>query len=850
MLEKTKKFIRKRPYLSLFLLLILTLPVTLHFLFWGLVALKAPRYSGEIVSDKLTSPVTVIRDEAGIPHIVGGDAKSAYFALGYTMAQDRIFQMELQRRIGRGELTEIFGEKLIPTDQFLKSLLLKKTAEEYANQKEHIYPEAWEQLDWFLDGVNHFLSEDNLPIEYTILGIKPKPFDRVDAISFLFYMGFSFAEGIKSDSLYTIMESELKGRSANELFPRYDFETNATILESQPGVKRLAYGQDFEKINPPMKQNSKFAPTEKRYLTPNLSQNLLSKKQSGGQDVLNLKQLVSFVNQLQLPIEPLEGSNSWLVAPSRSESGGAVLANDPHIALSNPGAWYEAYIEYPGYENYGYFLSIIPFPLIAHNRDKAWGLTMLEQDDVNLYLETIEGGKFKTGNTWKELTYYRDPIRKKDGTEIPFEVGITNHGPLITEHIKGFKGRPVSLYWAHHHLQNPLLDVLFQMGKSKSFTELDSASSMIGAPGLNFSYADKNGNIAYYAVGRFPILKSGNSRKILEGSTGENDVVGYVSAKDNPKIINPKNGIIVTANNQVTSKSLPGLGKPDGNWQPPDRFQRLVGILETKEKWSLEDLAAIQNDTVSSFAPEYLELILSTVKEAKTPNGKKVLGILKKWNFEHFPESQGAAVYDVFFYITLRELLIDEMGPANFELYGDMAEYWNAYRRFVRNTNSPYWDDLRTEGIIETREDILKRSIEETGRYLEAHLSASPSLWTWKNLYKIKHPHPLGVLPLIGGIFDIGPLPSAGGAEVVNNLKYKLMKEDWTAFAGPSKRRVIDYGRFEESVTQLPIGNSGNLASPFYGNLVNDYISGVHRKILYSKEQVGAGKFRLEFRPQ
>ncbi|MCW7480997.1 penicillin acylase family protein [Leptospira kanakyensis] len=843
MLERTKKFIRKRPFISLFLLFILTLPVSLHILFWGLVSFKAPKYSGEIVSDKLTSTVTVIRDEAGIPHIVAGDAKSAYFALGYTMAQDRIFQMELQRRIGKGELTEIFGEKLIPTDQFLKSLLLKKTAEEYANKNNHIHPEAWNQLDWFLDGVNHFLAEDNLPIEYTILGIKPKPFDRVDAISFLFYMGFSFAEGIKSDSLYTILESELKERSAAELFPRYDFETNATILETQPGVQRLANAGNFKKINSSQNQSLNPNPNRSHVTSSDL------KNQKVVSEVLNLKQLVSFVNDLQLPIEPLEGSNSWVVAPSRSESGGAVLANDPHIALSNPGAWYEAYIEYPGYENYGYFLSIIPFPLIAHNRDKAWGLTMLEQDDVNLYLETIEAGKFKTGTGWKDLTYYRDNIRMKDGTEIPFEVGITNHGPLITEHIKGYKGRPVSLYWAHHHLENPLLDVLFQMGKSKSFAELDSASSMIGAPGLNFSYADKNGNIAYYAVGRFPILKSGNSRKILEGSTGANDVTGYLPAKNNPKIINPKNGIIVTANNQV-AKSIPGLGKPEGNWQPPDRFQRLVGILETKEKWSLEELASIQNDTVSSFAPEYLDLVLTSVKDAKTPNGKKVLTILKNWNFEHFPESQGAAVYDVFFYITLRELLIDEMGSTNFELYGDMAEYWNAYRRFVRNPGSPYWDDLRTEGVLESREDIFKRSIEETGRYLESRLSASPSLWTWKNLYKIKHPHPLGVLPLIGGVFNIGPLPAPGGAEVVNNLKYKLMKEDWTAFAGPSKRRVIDYGRFEESVTQLPIGNSGNLASPFYGNLVDDYINGVHRKILYSKEQVGAGKYRLDFRPR
>lgn len=835
MLNQIKTFIKKRPFMSLLILFILSLPVTLHILFWGLVSIKAPKYQGEIRSDKLSSKATVIRDEVGIPHIVGEDAKSAYFALGFTMAQDRIFQMELQRRIGKGELTEIFGEKLIPSDQFLKSLLLKQSAETYANQTKHIYPEAWEQLDWFLEGVNHFLETESLPIEYTILGIKPRPFDRVDAISFLFYMGFSFAEGIKSDSLYTIMESELVGRSASELFPRYDFEQNASILESQPGIKKLAI-QDPKKLN----QNH----------TNILDQKIATKNNGKPKEITNLKQLVEFVSSLQIPIEPLEGSNSWLVAPSRSSSGGAVLANDPHIALSNPGAWYEAYIEYPGYENYGYFLSIIPFPLIAHNRDKAWGLTMLEQDDVNLYLETIEAGKYKSGSTWKELTYYKDEIKKKDGTNIPLEVAITGHGPIITEHIKGYKGRPVSLYWAHHHLENPLLDVLYKMGKSKSFQELDSASSMIGAPGLNFSYADKDGNIAYYAVGRFPILKTGNPRKILEGSTGENDVIGYVPSKNNPKIINPKNGIIVTANNLVTNQSLPGLGKPEGNWQPPDRFQRLVGILETQEKWSLEELAAIQTDSVSSFAPEYLEIVFASVKQPKTLGGKKVLEILKHWNFEHFPESQGAAVYDVFFYITLKELLIDEMGKENFEMYGELAEYWNAYRRFIRNPNSNYWDDLRTSGVVETREDILNRSIEETAKYLEKNVSASPSLWKWKHLYKIKHPHPLGVLPLIGGIFDIGPLPSSGGAEVVNNLKYKLMKEDWIATSGPSKRRVIDYGRFEESLTQLPIGNSGNLGSPFYGNLVEDYTNGVHRKILYSKNQVGEGKYRLEFLPK
>lgn len=823
MIQYIKTIFRKKPFLFTFLLLIGSLPVILHFLFWGMVNQKSPKYSGEIRNNYLTSKVVVIRDKYGIPHITGEDAKSTYFALGYTMAQDRIFQMELQRRIGKGELTEIFGDKLIPTDQFLKSLLLKKSAEEYVAETSRLAPEAWEELDHFLAGVNAFVVEGNLPIEFTILGINPKPFQRVDAISFLFYMGFSFAEGIKSDSLYSILESDISGRVVSELFPRYDFETNASILESQPGSRKLAY---IETNGNKVQSHSRAASTT------------------------SLWSLVNHLKGLHFFIEPMEGSNSWVLAPSRTESGGAVLANDPHIALSNPGAWYEAHIQFPGYENYGYFLSIVPFPLIAHNREKAWGLTMLEQDDVNLYLETVDENRYKSKNNWIPLSYYRDPIKRKDGSEIPFEVKITNHGPIITDFIQGYKGRPISLYWANHHLKNPLLDVLYKMGRATSFTELDSASALIAAPGLNFSYADKNGNIAYYSVGRFPILKSGNSRKVLEGETGENDVIGYVSPANNPKIINPKNGIIVTANNLVTTGTLPGLGKPEGNWQPPDRFQRIVSVLETKEKWSLEELAALQNDTVSSFAPEYLDIVIQNTKEPKTRAGKQALEILKGWNFEHHPESKGAAVYDVFFYMTLKHCLIDELGKDKFELYGDFAEYWNAYRRLVRNPKSLFWDDQSTVGVLESREDIFQRSLDETGKYLQDKISKSPSLWQWKYLYSIKHPHPLGVLPLIGGIFNIGPLPAAGGAEVVNNLKYKLMKEDWTATSGPSKRRVVDYGRFDEALTQLPIGNSGNLGSPFYGNLVSDYIEGVHRTILFSKDKVGEGVYRLEFLPK
>ncbi|GBF50630.1 penicillin amidase or penicillin acylase [Leptospira ryugenii] len=733
--------------------------------------------------------------------------------------------MEVQKRVGLGTLSELFGDKLIESDQFLKTLLLKKRAEEYVNQQKHISPEAWVHLDSFLSGINAFVDEGVYPIEFTILGTKPGHFDRVDAIAFLYYMGFSFAEGIKSDSLFTILESELKNRNVKELFPRYDLETEAvTIIESQPGSPKLAYKPS---LSP---EDSK---SQKAFTKNNLNQ---------------LFTLSKAIQDLKLPIEPLEGSNSWLIAPSRSQSGGAILANDPHIALSNPGTWYEAHLQYPGFETYGYFLSIVPFPLIAHNRDKAWGLTMLEQDDVNLYFETIENGKYLAKGKWLALDIYKDDIKKKDGTTQPFQVEITNHGPIVTKLIKAYTGRPVSLFWANHHLDNPILDVLFLLGKASSVKEMDDASSLISAPGLNFSYADVKGNIAYYSVGRFPILKSGNPRKILEGSTGESDVIGYVASANNPKLKNPANGIIITANNQVTKAKLPGLNSVEGNWQPADRFLRLADVLGRQAKWSVEELSDLQNDTFSSFAPTYLEIILPHLKTQKDPLKVAALELLTKWDHTHGPESKGAVVYDVLYYNVLKRLLRDELGSEKFLIYGEIAEYWNAYRGFMRNPNSDFWDDLGTPDKKETQAEIFQLAFEDTVDFLRKEVSSSPSLWTWGRLYKIRHPHPLGVVPLIGKIFEIGPMPAAGGAEVVNNLKHKLMKEDWVAASGPSKRRVIDYGNLDSSVTQLPIGNSGNLASPYYGNLVKDYNEGNARQILLEESKWTKVK-KMEFLP-
>ncbi len=795
----------------LFLGFLLFLALLGHFWFWGNVYLSRPIYSGEVKIQNFPGSAKVFRDQNGVPHIEADSSKAAYTALGYTMASDRLFQMELQRRVGQGQLSEIFGSALLESDLFLRTLLLRKSAEDYLKSNSKLAPEAWIELDAFLDGINAFIAEDRLPIEFKILGFKPRKFERIDSIAFLYYMGFSFAEGIKSDSLFSILESQLTGRLVRELFPRYDFEPNASILESQPGAKLTA------KLEPKgLNLNEKVLP------------------------------FLVAMDDLKIPIPPLLGSNSWVLSGKRTESGGAILANDPHIGLSNPGTWYEAHVKFPGYETYGYFLSILPFPLVGHNREKAWGLTMLEQDDVNLYAESIRGEKVVFKNVEVPLVFQEELIPQKDGSTKSATIRITPHGPVITDFVKGYSGRPLSLFWVNHQNINPLVEVLFLLGRANSLKEMEDVGGLVIAPGLNISYADKNGNIGYYAIGRFPILK-GNVRKILEGSTGESEVTGYLPFSANPRLINPSNGIIVTANNLVTSKPLPAVGIPEGNWHPPDRFLRIRSLLETKEKWSTEDLSKMQFDTYSSFAPEFLKIVLPILGERSHSGEKAAISLLKEWDFQNDRKSKGALVYQVLFAELHKAIYLDELGEEKYKLYGDFADSWISFRYMMRHPESLFWDDIATVGTKETQANRIELAFQNTVRFLEKEISSSPSLWVWEKLYRIKHPHPLGKIPLLGKIFDLGPFPATGGPEVINNLKYKIVAGDFTATAGPSKRRVIDFGNLNHSKTQTPLGNSGHLGSPFYGNLIEDYNSGKARSILFEANDYQSTEYQMTF---
>lgn len=804
---------------SFAILILLLIAVKIGYSF--LISSKAPRLSGELKVPGLVKPVSIVRDSYGVPHIRSEDPHSAYFALGYVSASDRIFQMEILRKAGRGELSEILGPDLVPTDVFLRQMLLRRSAEKMLSARDD--SSEWKKLDSFLEGLNFFLKTEPLPVEFTLLGYQPKPFDRLDVLSSMALLSFSFSEAFRNDSLYSILESRLKNdsRDVSELFPRHDHEDPFSILENQPAYspKKLAVssGQNFSLL-----KNSNI---------------------SNSSTVHHLEATVRKATDVLKGLPLFTGSNSWVIAPSRSSTGGAILANDPHIEYGNPGTWYEVHMIVGEFESYGYHFPLVPFPLIAHNARKAWALTMLENDDMDLYEETFHPTKpnlVMEKGEWVPVQILKETIAVKGEESREIEIQVTSHGPIVSKPIPGYAGPSVSLYWVFHHLSVPLLKTIYTLDRCASIGECEQVASGLPAPGLNVSYADRDGNIAWWGVGRFPIRKTKrNTRKILNGSSGEDDVVGYLPFSQNPRLVNPKEGIILTANH-LPATQLSGYGKPEGYWQESDRARRIYELLGEKKLWSVDDMKKIQTDIHSFAARSFVPLISEELKKSRKWEGvfREALDVYEKFDGENTLDSPGATLFHTMNQFVMINLWQDELGEEDLNIFGQGAERWNAYKYILFNESSTFWDDLSTPQIREMRRDILARAFLQTVRFLANEHGGAPSSWTWGKAHKITFEHPIGKIPALGLIFNQGPFPVSSGEAVINLMNQKEIEPKMNPHVGPSKRRIIDLSDPENSWSVLPTGNSGNQGSPFYGDQIDLFLKGEYRPIRFTQSQI------------
>lgn len=753
---------------------------------------RLPAINGQLEIPNLSKQVKVYRDEHSIPHIVAQNKRDAFRALGFVIAGDRLFHMDFLRRIANGQLSEVLGPVAIKWDILLRTLKLRETANQFLRKKRaQLDPEMLALMEAFYQGVQHFVDTQPLPIEFMLLGYKPKPFTIEEGMAISGYMALSFAEGIIADTLF----SELYGS-----FPR----------------------EMVEELDIKLKNDHNVATKNYSYKPPELDQKVTSAPW--------FQDLRMTLRSMEEEIGLFHGSNSWIISGKRSKSGFPLLANDPHIAFSNPSVWYEAHLKTPDFEIYGHFLPLVPFPAIGHNRHRGWTVTMAEVDDLDVYQEKIDWEKkqvlFK--NEWVPLKIEKEIIKVKGRMDHELEVVSTPHGPLIDQTKYGKKDKHLSVKWSYHHPDNNVAATFYKMMLSKNMEDIKEALSHGAAPGLNITWADKEGNIGYHVLSKIPLRPEGvPGHMILVGWTGEHEYVRYLDISENPQMYNPEDGVIITANYKPEFKSelpLPGY------YQPGERFERIYDEIQKRDKWSLEGLKRIQNDSVAPLALAHKKILLPILKKAsKNPQFSKAIKVLEEWDGSSHPEDVGPTLYYEWTKEILKVALGDQLTPEQFEAFLSIADAQHFFKTLIKNESSLWWD-IKGNRKIETRDECILLAFEQMLSRVEKKLGSNISKWNWGRVHTLEFIHPFGRKKPLNLLFNIGPFPVNGSYFQINNMSSKRYKDDFKVTLGPSTRRLIDFKDASTSLGILPTGNSGRVFSKYYKDQAEMFINGKYRK--------------------
>jgi len=644
---------------SKFIFFVIGLVFTIIIAVYFIIAVSKPSNDGKVAINEIFSNVTIKKDQWGIPHIEAQNQHDALFAYGYTIAKDRLFQMDLQRRLARGELSEILGKDLVKIDKMLRTYMIVHHAKKYIADSLKISTDALKYVDAFVEGINFFIKTGPSTLEHQLIGSEVRPFNRVDVASMTVYMAFSFMDGIRRDLIYSMIKQKVSAKNLAIIFPDYADNNYFTIQEASSDTIKKRYYDEPESIG-----------NDSSY------KNLIS--------FFDLSESINIYNP------PFHGSNSWVISSERSKSGSPILANDPHIGLSKPDVWYEAHISYPGFNTYGYYIPTIPFPLIGHDDFKAWGLTMTENDEVDLYSETFNPNNKNEvlyNNQWTKTITTSENIKVKDEKDIPLEIRQTSHGPIVSDYMEGYEGKPLAFSWVFYHLENPIFDLLYELNYSKNITQFSSSLSKLVSPGLNFSYADTLDNIAWWVAGRFPVRDSNiNAKSILDGNNPNHEIQSYIPFEQNPHLINPKSGVIVTANNLPSAKKIGTIPRLDGYFRSADRAQRIHELLSTKKTWTVDELKNLQTDVFLNSGFEIkdtLYSILSTTENQFSDFEKNILDYLKNWDGNMEITSLGATIFQFSMYHIMKEALQPALGKEYFRLYLNNPDHWDFFKNLV-----------------------------------------------------------------------------------------------------------------------------------------------------------------------
>ncbi len=745
----------------------------------------APGANGTIMG--LQGSVTITRDASGVPHIRADHDLDAIYALGFAHAQDRLWQMELNRRIGAGRLSEVLGSAALGQDKFLRTWGFYRAAEAAIPALE---PRSLAVLEAYAAGVNARMGQGNLPLEFTLLGYKPEPWKIADSLVWSKMLAYDLSANW-SDELENTQVAAKIGM-AGLLAVKRDYPVG------QPTILRL---EDYRGalslpgLEPVLPTTA--AKTLSAAPVSDLTVNALAR----------VRQL-----QISLPISGLEkgmGSNNWVIGGSRTVSGKPLLANDPHLGLSAPSLWYLADIRGDTLSSIGATLPGLPAVVIGRNERIGWGVTNTAPDTQDLFTLDLKGGAFQTPSGPVKLESRVETIKVGSQT-VQYTVRVApGYGPVISDlgGAASDDGQAVALRYVSLEPGDTTLDAFLGFNYAHNWEDFRTAARRLVAPQQNFVYADVDGNIGYVAPGKIPI-RDWNGSLPASASAGQN-WRGYYRFEDLPQVFNPREGFIVTANNRTLPQ---GAVLPEfSTYNEPYRAKRIRERILERPKHDAQSMASIQADTLSIPARDLLPSLLTLRPQSLA--ALRLQTAVRGWDLRADLRSTGATAF-AFYYNELTRIIEDETGIAHFN---EPVLIIPGLR-----DNSSYCDDVRTPAK-ESCAAFMSAALERGAAKLEAKLGSDPVAWNWERLHVAQFNALLGTAPIIGPMLN-RQIPTSGSILTVNVGNYD--QDSFVQKTGPSYREILDFDALDASRFIHPMGQSGDPLSRHYDDFLRTWRDG------------------------
>lgn len=753
-----------------------------------------PQTSGALQLPGLEHPVTVMRDQNGVPHIYAETPHDLFLAQGFIHAQDRMWQMEFNRHVGYGKLAELFGKDYVDEDQFLRTIGLARAAQRDLDTADAATRAFLEQ---YAQGVNAYLHahKNNLPLEFVLLGHQPTDWTPLDTLVWGKVMAYDLGGNYTEELLRAALQQELGEAGMRALMP--DYPTSGPFII--PGnVKNFA------------QQTSMRAPTTAPLDigSPNFSK-LIAR------------------NELFGVLDEGTGSNNWVIDGTKSTTGKPLLANDPHLGIQMPSVWYvnalhcNTVSDACPFNVVGYSFPGVPGVIIGHNDRIAWGVTNVGPDVQDLYIEKINPAnpnQYEYMGKWEDMETVNEIIKVQGGDDVPLIVKLTRHGPIMTDVLDGVTA-PLALQWTATREPSKLFTSVPKINTARNWDEFRNALRDWDAPSQNFVFADVDGNIGYQTPGNIPIRARGDGTLPVEGWTGENEWTGYIPFDELPMVLNPSSHYIATANHQVVPSEYKYLITKD--WATPYRAMRIEELLNSKEKLSPADFKTIQGDVYSIPLVELQQYI----KPLTTDNflTRRALDYVNAWDGYMTPDAQGAAILEATYNALVSELFEKRLSAETFALYQREGGHARQFiDQLLDDPQSEWWDDP-TSGARETRDDRLKVAYAQGVDFLGKQFGDAPPEWKWGRLHTATFAHPFGARKPLDVLLNVGPLATGGHGLTVNNAGYRIENNKYNQRTVASMRQIIDVTDFDAMQWIHTTGQSGQALSPHYSDLVSKW---------------------------